>query len=241
MADPLHQFEIKPLIPLNLGGIDVSFTNASLWMVISFAVMVLFLLIGVRKTSLIPGKMQSMAELSYEFIGGLIKENIGNEGRKYFPIIFSIFIFVLGCNLMGLLPYSFTVTSHIIVTFAIAFLFFIGITLIGLFKHGFKFFGLFLPDGVPLFVAPLMIIIEIVSYFSRPVSLAIRLTANMLAGHIILKVLAGFVISLGFVFGLVPLALLIVLTGFEFFVAFMQAYIFAILACVYLNDVLHLH
>ncbi|WP_334128110.1 F0F1 ATP synthase subunit A [Sneathiella sp.] len=238
---PLAQFEIKRLVPMEVGGLDVSFTNSSLFMVLAIAVITLFLTWAMRSRSLVPGRMQSIAELSYEFIAGMLKDNVGSEGRKYFPFIFSIFMFVLLCNLLGMIPYSFTVTSHIIVTFALALVVFVAVTVIAFIRHGFKFLGFFVPTGVPAILLVLLIPIEIISYFVRPISLSVRLFANMLAGHTLMKVFGGFVISLGIFLGWVPLAFIVALTGLEFLVAFLQAYVFAILSCLYLNDAIHLH
>lgn len=238
---PLAQFEIHPLIGIDAGGVDLSFTNASLFMVLAVSGILFFLIGASRQRALVPGRLQATAEMFYEFIANLMKENVGNEGRRYFPLVFSTFMFVLFTNLLGMLPYSFTVTSHIIVTFALAFFLFLFVTGVGLYRHGFHFFSLFLPQGTPGWMAPLMVFIELFAYLARPISLSVRLAANMLAGHTMLKVIAGFVVMLGFLGGWLPFALLIVLSGFEIFVAVLQAYIFAILICVYLNDAVHLH
>ena len=238
---PLAQFEIKTLVPLEIGGIDASFTNSSLFMVLTVATGTLFLVGGMRKSALVPGRWQSMAELSYVFIAGLLKDTVGNEGRPYFPFIFTIFMFVLVGNLWGLMPYSFTFTSHIAVTFAMAFFIFVGVTIIAIAKHKMHFFSFFMPPGVPLYMAPLLVPIEIISYLSRPISLSVRLFANMLAGHTLLKVFAGFIISLGIAAGWLPFAFVVALTVLEFVIAFLQAFVFAILTCLYLNDALHLH
>lgn len=240
MHDSLHQFLIKPLLKIDFYGIDISFTNASLFMLLVVMAVMLFHTIGTRPHSVVPGRLQSMVELSYEFITGMIKDTAGREGLQYFPLIFSIFMFVLMANLIGMIPYTFTVTSHIVVTFALAMMIFLFVTFIGFYKHGLKYFRMFLPEGTPLVIAPVLIPIEIISYCMRPITLSVRLFANMLAGHIILKVFAGFTIALGF-WGLGPLALNIAVTGFEFFVACIQAYIFTILTCLYLHDALHLH
>ena len=240
-TSPLHQFEVHPLIALpHVAGYNIDFTNASLFMVISTLAAYLFLTLGMGKGSLVPGRFQSMVEMTYDFIAGTVRDNCGSEGKAYFPFIFTLFMFILAANLMGMVPYSFTVTSHIIVTFALAILIFVGVTLIALIKHGVKFFGFFLPHGTPWWMAPMMYLIELFAYLARPVSLSIRLAANMMAGHTMLKVIAGFVIMLG-IAGIVPLALLVVLTGFEIGIAVLQAYIFTVLTCVYLNDALHLH
>jgi F-type H+-transporting ATPase subunit a len=237
---PLAQFEIKRLAPLDIGGVDVSFTNSAAFMVAVVALITIFLTASMRGRAMVPGRWQSLAELSYEFIAGMVRENVGSEGRRFFPFIFSLFMFVLFCNFIGLLPYAFTVTSHLIITFALAMVVFIGVTIIGFVKHGFGFFGFFLPHGVPIYVAPVLIPIEVLSYFVRPVSLSLRLFANMMAGHTMLKVFGSFVVMLG-VFGVFPFALVLALTGLEFIVAFLQAYVFTILTCVYLNDALHMH
>ncbi|MDF2365791.1 F0F1 ATP synthase subunit A [Sneathiella sp.] len=238
---PLAQFEIKRLVPMDVGGLDVSFTNASLFMVIAIAAITLFLTWSMRGRAMVPGRMQSMAEISYEFIANMIKDNVGSDGRKYFPFIFTLFMFVLFCNLLGMIPYTFTVTSQIIVTFALAALVFVGVTIIGIVRHGFKFLTFFVPSGVPVVLLIILVPIEVISYFVRPISLSVRLFANMLAGHTLLKVFGGFVVSLGIYLGWLPLGFIVVLTGLEFLVAFLQAYVFAILSCLYLNDALHLH
>lgn len=237
---PIAQFEIKKLIDLNFGGFDVSLTNSSAFMILTVLSVNLFLVLGMRRGELVPGRWQSMAEMSYEFIAGLLRDNVGSEGRRYFPFIFSLFMFILFANLLGLLPYAFTTTSHIIVTFILAIVVFIGVTIVGLVRHGGHFFSYFVPSGVPMAVLPLMIPIEIISYLSRPVSLAVRLFANMTAGHTMMKVFAGFILPLG-VAGIAPFAVDVALVGFEFLVAFLQAYVFTVLTCLYLHDAIHLH
>ena len=237
---PLAQFEIKTLVPLEFGGIDASFTNSSLFMVATVVVVSLFLILAMRRAALVPGRWQSMAELSYVFVANVMKDTVGNEGRNYFPFIFTVFMFILFGNLLGMLPYSFTFTSHIIVTFTIAAVIFIGVTMIALAKHKMHFFSFFMPPGVPMLLAPLLVPIEIISYLSRPISLSVRLFANMLAGHTLLKVFAGFIVSLG-VFGIAPWAFVVALTGLEIVIAFLQAFVFTMLTCLYLNDALHLH
>ena len=239
-AGPLAQFEIKPLIPIKIGALDLSFTNSALFMTLTLMAVVVFLALGMRRRALVPGRWQSMVELSYGFVGNLIRDTIGPEGRSYFPLIFTIFMFILFGNIWGMMPYSFTFTSHIAVTFAMASVIFVGVTILGFVKHGVHFFAFFLPAGSPMFIAPLLIVIEIISYLSRPISLSVRLFANMLAGHTLLKVFAGFIVSLG-VFGVVPLAFVIALTGLEFVIAFLQAFVFTILTCLYINDALHMH
>ncbi|MGY9019279.1 MAG: F0F1 ATP synthase subunit A [Alphaproteobacteria bacterium] len=238
---PLAQFEIKTLIPLKLGEIDVSFTNSALFMSLTLVLVTLFLVLGMRKRALVPGRWQSMAEMSYEFVANLLRDTVGSEGRKYFPLVFTLFMFILFGNMLGMIPYSFTFTSHVIVTFAMALAVFIGVTVLGFVKHGFHFFSFFVPPGVSVVLWPLMIPIEIISYLSRPISLSVRLFANLTAGHTMLKVFAGFIISLGVVGGVLPFAFVVALTGLELLIAFLQAYVFTILTCFYINDALHLH
>lgn len=240
MASPLEQFRVESLVPLHIGGVNASFTNSALFMAIAVAGITLFLYYSVSHRSLVPGRLQSIAELSYEFVGNMIRSNVGTEGRKYFPFIFSLFMFILAGNLLGMIPYSFTFTSHIIVTITMAMVVFIGTTLIGFIKHGFGFLKFFLPHGTPMYLAPLLVPIEVLSYLTRPISLALRLFANMTAGHTLLKVFGGFVAGLGII-GVVPLLAVIAITGLEFLIAFLQAYVFAILSCIYLNDALHMH
>ena len=237
---PLEQFEISPLIHLKPGGIDLSFTNSSLSMIITVAIITMFLTFSVKTRSIIPSRFQLLSELSYNFVASLLKDTIGNEGRKYFPLVFTVFMFVLVGNMVGMIPYSFTFTSHIIVTFALASVVFIGVTVLGFAKHGLRFFSFFVIPGLPWYMLPLLIPIDVISYLSRPISLSVRLFANMLAGHTLLKVFAGFVVSLG-VAGFLPLTFIVALTGLEILIAFLQAYVFAILTCLYINDALHLH
>ncbi len=239
--DPMHQFEIHRLVPLKIFNIDASFTNSSLFMVIVILLISLFLFLSVKSRSLVPGRMQSVAEIAYEFVANMIRDNVGTAGMKYFPFIFTLFMFVLGCNIMGMVPYSFTVTSHIIITFALAAVVFIGVTIIGFAKHGFSFLKFFVPSGIPVFLLPLLVVIEVISYLTRPISLSVRLFANMMAGHTMLKVFGSFVIAMGFWGGWAPLIFLVPFTGLEILVAFLQAYVFAILTCIYLNDALHMH
>jgi F-type H+-transporting ATPase subunit a len=210
-------------------------------MVLTVAVISLFFIAATQKKSLVPNKMQLIAEMAFEFVSKMISETAGKDARPYFPFILSLFLFVLVANLLGMLPYSFTVTSHIIVTFALAFFIFIGVTIVGFAKHGISYLKLFVPSGVPIFLLPLIIVIEVISYLSRPVSLSVRLFANMMAGHTMLKVFGGFVVSLGILGGWLPLGFAVALTGLELLVAFIQAYVFAILTCIYLNDALNLH
>ena len=241
MANPIEQFNIRPLVEINLGGLDATFTNASAFMLLTVVTVTMFLTLSMRGRALVPGRWQSMAELSYEFIAGLLRDNVGSEGRRFFPFVFTLFMFILFANMLGLMPYSFTITSHIIVTFILATVVFVGVTAVGIVRHGFKFFSYFVPSGVPVAVLPLMIPIEIISYLSRPISLSVRLFANMTAGHIMMKVFAGFVIPLGIFGGWAPLGVDVLLVGFEFLVAFLQAYVFTVLTCLYLHDAIHLH
>ena len=238
---PLHQFVIHPIVPIHAGGVDLSFTNSSLLMAAAVAIITLFLTLGMRSRELVPGRLQSMAEMSYEFVAGMVRDNVGSAGRKFFPFIFTLFMFVLFGNLLGLLPYSFTFTSHIVVTATLALAVVGGVTIVGVVKHGLHFFSFFVPKGVPMALLPLMIPIEVISYLSRPVSLSIRLFANMMAGHTMLKVFGGFVLALGFAGGWAPGLMDVLLTGFELLVAFLQAYVFTVLTCIYLNDAIHLH
>tara|TARA_A100000164_G_scaffold239993_1_gene213291 strand:+ start:1908 stop:2639 length:732 start_codon:yes stop_codon:yes gene_type:complete len=238
--NPLDQFVIQSWVPIKIGEFDASFTNSSAFMLLSVICATALMVLAVRPRAGVPGRWQLLAELSYQFIAKMVADNIGKEGRVYFPLIFSIFIFVLFGNLLGMIPYSFTFTSHIAVTLTMALLIFIMVTLIAFFKHGMKFFSFFLPEGVPIILAPLMIAIEVISYLTRPFSLSVRLFANMMAGHTLLKVIGGFVVPLGF-FGFVPVAGLVAVMGLEFLIAFLQAYIFTILTCIYINDAIHLH
>lgn len=237
---PMHQFEIHRLAELEILGFDASFTNSSLFMVLGAALIVGFLALATSGRSLVPTRLQSVAELSYEFVANMVRENVGLAGMKYFPFVFTLFMFILVLNLIGLIPYTFTVTSHIIVTFALAALVIILVTAIGFVRHGFGFLRLFVPEGVPLWLMPLIVPIELVSYLIRPISLSVRLFANMMAGHTMLKVFAGFVVSLG-VFGFAPLLFTIAFTGLEVVVAVLQAFIFAVLTCIYLNDAVNMH
>lgn len=243
--DPIQQFQITKLLPLEVGGYDISFTNSSLFMVATVAVSAAFLILTTSGRGLIPGRMQSVSEMCYEFVAGLLRDSAGSEGMKFFPLVFSLFVFILVANLFGMFPYFFTITSHVIVTAALA-LMVIGIVIVyGFWKNGFGFLKLFVPSGVPAVLVPLIVFIEVLSFISRPISLSVRLFANVLAGHITLKVFSGFVIMLsGLGFGgvlasILPLAFTVALTALEFLVAFLQAYVFAILTCMYLNDAIH--
>ena len=244
---PLKQFEVQPIVEINVFGLDLSFTNSALWMTITTVFIIAFFTIPFLKTKktnsvedLYPSRLQVASELGFNFISSLINDTVGKEGKKYFPLVFALFMFILFGNLFGMIPYSFTFTSHIIVTLALAMGVFIFVTVLGFVKHGVKFFGFFVIPGLPIYMLPLLIPIEVISYLSRPISLSVRLFANMLAGHTLLKVFAGLVSALGF-FGILPLVFIIALTGLEILIAFLQAYVFAILTCLYINDALHLH
>lgn len=237
---PLHQFTIERLIPLRIGGVDASFTNSALLMTLAVILVSAFVILSTRKARLVPTRWQSVVELSYGFVADMIDQNVGREGRQYLPFVFTLFMFILFGNLLGMIPYSFTFTSHIIITFALAAVVFIGVTLIGIFRHGLHFLSFFVPHGVPKPLLLLLVPIEVLSYFIRPFTLAIRLFANMMAGHTMLVIFAGFVTALG-IFGIAPLAMDVFLVLLELLVAVLQAYVFAILTCLYLRDAIHLH
>ncbi len=239
---PLDQFAVSPIIQLpRTLGIDTSITNSALFMMLSVLVAVAFFAIALRKRATIPGRTQSLAEVMYQFVQGIVEENTGHEGKKYFPFIFTLFLFILFMNLLGLVPKSFAPTSHIIITFGMGAFVFLGITLIALFKKGpIGFFKHFIPEGLPLVMAPLMLVIELISYLSRPLSLGIRLAANIAAGHTLIHVIAGFVAPLA-LFGFLPIAFLVFMTGLEIFVAILQAYVFTLLSCMYLGESLSDH
>lgn len=243
--DPISQFKIQQLQPIEIVGTDVSFTNSTLFMVLTVASVSAFLIISTSGRKLVPGRWQSIAELCYEFVANTLREATGAEGMRFFPLVFSLFMFVLVANLFGMFPYFFTVTSHIIVTFALAMLVIVTLLVYGFVRHGFKFLKLFVPSGVPGALVPLVTLIEVISFLSRPISLSVRLFANMLAGHITLKVFAGFIVSLlsfgafGYFGAVIPLAMTVALTALELLVAFLQAYVFTVLTCMYLNDAIH--
>jgi F-type H+-transporting ATPase subunit a len=249
VANPMEQFEIHKLVELSLGGIDASFTNSSLWMLISLGVIAAFMLVSTSNMSIVPGRMQAAVESIYGFIGDMMHENIGPEGKRYIPLVFSLFIFVLAANLLGLIPWvgAFTATSHIAVTFGLAALVFVIVLIVGFAKHGLHFFSLFVPHGVPWYISWFVVIIEFMSFLSRPFTLAIRLFANMTAGHVLMKVFGGFVVSLGAAGGLValtsilPMITNVALTALELLIAVVQAYVFALLTSIYLNDAVNLH
>ena len=237
---PLEQFEIHPIIPIEIGGVDISYTNSSLLMTIIVAAIVAFVMLSTRNASLVPGRLQSAAEMLYEFVADMVDTNAGHGARQFLPFIFTLFIFILFANLFGLIPWSFTVTSHIAVTFALAIVVFIGVTIIGIVKHGTHFLRLFVPHGVPIFLLVLLVPIEILSYLIRPFTLSIRLFANMLAGHTMLAIFGSFAAAIGLL-AVAPIAINVGLFGIEFLVAVLQAYVFAVLSCLYLRDAIHLH
>jgi F-type H+-transporting ATPase subunit a len=237
---PLEQFKIEPLIPIHIGGLDVSYTNSALLMTIVVVLITALLVLGTKRGALVPGRWQSVAEMSYEFVADMVDTNAGHGAEPYFPFVFTLFMFVLFSNFLGLIPYSYTVTSQIIVTFALAAVVFIGVTIIGFIKHGAHFLRLFVPEGVPIVLLLLLVPIEILSYFIRPFTLSIRLFANMLAGHTMLAIFGGFAASVGLL-AIFPVALDVGILALEVLVAALQAYVFAILTCLYLRDALHLH
>lgn len=237
----MEQFEIEKIFPLNLGGHDVSFTNSSLFMILALVLISGFLVYAMRARALVPGRVQSIAEIVYEYVASMVRDNLGEDGMKYFPWVFSLFIFILVLNLLGMIPGNFTVTSHIIVTFALAAMVWIVATLIGFAKHGVGYLRLFVPEGVPLWLMPVIIPIELISYFIRPISHSVRLFANMMAGHTMLKVFAGFAVSLPWWGKIAPTGFMVAFTGLEFLVAFLQALIFTVLTCIYLNDAVNMH
>jgi F-type H+-transporting ATPase subunit a len=246
-ADPIHQFRIIDLFPIaKIGNTEIVFTNSAAFMLAAVIVITAFLVIGTAKRSLVPSRLQSAAELSYEFVASTVRSTAGSEGMRFFPFVFSIFMFILTVNMIGLIPFTFTVTSHIIVTAALAITVFLTVLGYGLYRHGLHFFNLFVPKGVPIYILPLIVFIEILSFVSRPISHSVRLFANMLAGHITLQVFAGFIIlmggamgAIGWAGGVLPFAMIVVLMALETLVAFLQAYVFAILTCIYLNDAIH--
>jgi F-type H+-transporting ATPase subunit a len=237
---PLEQFKIERLIPIHIGSLDVSYTNSALLMTVAVASITALLLLGTRQRALVPGRWQSLAEMSYEFVADMVETNVGHGGREFFPFVFTLFMFILFANFLGMIPYAYTVTSQIVVTFALAAVVFIGVTIIGIVRHGFRFLRLFVPQGVPAALLLLLVPIELLSYFIRPFTLAIRLFANMLAGHTMLAIFAGFAASIGLL-GILPLGIDILLVALEILVAALQAYVFAILTCLYLSDAIHLH
>jgi F-type H+-transporting ATPase subunit a len=244
--DPIHQFQLTPLFRLGkIGPYEIVFTNSALFMLIAVAIIAALMLLPTAGRALVPGRLQSLAEISYEFVANTIRSTAGAEGMMYFPLVFSLFMFILVANVMGLIPGAFTVTSHIIVTAALAALVFLTVLVVGFWRHGLHFFKIFVPSGVPMYILPLVVVIEVFSFIMRPISHSVRLFANMLAGHITLKVFGGFVIMLasaglvGWLGAALPVLMIVALTALELLVAFLQAYVFAILTCIYLNDTLH--
>jgi F-type H+-transporting ATPase subunit a len=245
--DPVKQFEVKPLIDINVGGVDLSFTNVSLFMLVATACVIALMVLPTNRRALVPGRWQNISELAYEFAGNMLRSSTGAGGMRFFPLVFSLFMFILMANLLGMFPYFYTVTSQLIVTFALAMVVMLTVVIAGIRMHGLGFFSVFVPSGVPGYIAPLVAAVEVVSFMSRPVSLSVRLFANMLAGHIMLKVFAAFVISMGtlgavgVVGAILPLFMTVAITALEFLVAALQAYVFAVLTCMYLNDAVHPH
>ena len=244
--DPIHQFQIINLVPIvKIGNTEIAFTNSAAYMVAAVVVIMLFLVGGTARGSLVPGRLQSAAELSYEFVANTIRSTAGTEGMRFFPFVFTLFMFILVVNLIGLIPYTFTVTTHIVITATLALSVFVTVLVYGFWKNGLHFFNLFVPKGIPIYILPLIVFIEVLSFLSRPISHSVRLFANMLAGHITLKVFAGFITLLGsagilgIAGAMLPLALVVAVTALELLVAFLQAYVFAILTCIYLNDAIH--
>lgn len=240
MHTPLDQFLVKKLIPIHVAGFDLSFTNSALFTVLATLLIIAFQIGGLWGRSLVPSRLQALLETSFDFISSMVDENVGKAARPYAPLIFSIFLFIFFANILGMMPYSFTVTSHFAITFTFAFLLFLMMTVLGLVRHGWKFFSLFYPEGAPWWMAPLLVPLEVMSYLTRPLTLSMRLFLNMTAGHILLKVFAGFAVTLG-IWAFAPVLFNVIFIGFEFFVAMLQAYIFTMLTCIYLNDAINLH
>jgi len=237
---PLEQFKIHRIIPIHIGGVDISYTNSALLMTIAVVLITALMVLGTRRRALVPGRWQSVAEMSYEFVADMVETNAGHGGQEFFPFVFTLFMFILFANFLGLIPWSYTVTSQIIVTFALAAIVFIGVTIIGIIRHGFHFLRLFVPRGVPPVLLLLLVPIELLSYCIRPFTLSIRLFANMLAGHTMLAIFGGFAASIG-ILGILPMGIDILIVALEVLVAALQAYVFAILTCLYLSDALNLH
>jgi F-type H+-transporting ATPase subunit a len=244
--DPIHQFEIKNFFTIaRIGGHEIAFTNSALYMVIALTVITALMIGATASRALVPGRLQSVAELSYEFVATTLRQSAGNEGMKFFPLVFTLFMFILAVNLLGMIPYTFTVTTHIVITISLALLVFVTVIVYGFWKNGLRFLKLFVPSGIPIYILPLVTFIEVLSFISRPISHSVRLFANMLAGHITLKVFAAFITMLGaagflgWLGAVLPLGLTVALTALELLVAFLQAYVFAILTCIYLNDAIH--
>lgn len=244
MADPIHQFVIQDIAPITLGGVDISFTNSALWMVIAAVVSTTVLTLAMRRATMVPGRLQVFAESTYSFIANMVRENSGKDGMKYFPFVFTLFVVVLMGNMLGMIPYSFTYTSHLAVTAGLAVFIFLFVTILGFVRHGLHFFEFFSPAGVPLPLKFIVVPLEIISYMTRPITLSMRLFANMMAGHLVLKVFAGFCVSLmsiSILASIIPMAFNVIMIAFEFMIAFLQAYVFTILTCIYLKDALEMH
>lgn len=245
--DPIHQFEVKKFVDITVGGLDLSFTNVSLYMLVATALTIALMAIPTSGRALVPGRWQNISELAYEFSGNMLRGFAGNSGMRFFPLVFSLFMFILIANLLGMIPVFYTVTSQLIVTLALSLIVILTVIIAGLRQHGLSWFRLFVPEGVPGYVMPLVSLIEVISFLSRPVSLSVRLFANMLAGHITLKVFAAFVVTMsaagaiGTVGAILPLIMTVAITALEFLVAALQAYVFAMLTCMYLNDAVHPH
>ncbi len=242
-VDPIHQFQITNLVSFGEGG--VSFTNSALFMALTVGAIGLYLLLSTQKRALVPNRVQLVSEMLYEFVANMVSNSAGKSGMKFFPFVFSLFMFVLVANMFGMIPFFFTVTSHIIITFALAALVFGVVIVYGFWKNGLKFLKLFVPSGIPMYILPLVVLIEFVSFLSRPISLSVRLFANILAGHITLKVFAGFIVTLGslgflgWLGALLPLTMTVAITALELLVAALQAYVFAVLTSMYINDAIH--
>ncbi len=245
--DPIHQFEVKSLIDIQVGGLDLSFTNVALFMMVTTLAVIALMVLPTSRRALVPGRWQNVAEMCYEFSGNMLRDSAGAAGMRFFPLVFSLFMFILIANMIGMFPYFYTVTSQLIITVAFAMIVFLTVIIAGIRMHGMSFFKLFVPSGVPGYILPLVSLIEVISFLSRPISHSVRLFANMLAGHITLKVFAAFVVSLsalgaiGVVGAMLTLLMTIAITALEFLVAALQAYVFAILTCIYLNDAIHPH
>lgn len=239
--NPLDQFKIKQVTSIDLLGNDITLTNSGIFMIVAGFVISVYLIFALKEGRLVPSRLQLTGEMMYGLVSGMLEQNIGSKGKKFTPLIFTLFMFIMTCNLLGMIPYGFTVTSHISITFALAMLIFLTVTIVGFWLHGLHFLSLFLPKGTPWWLAPLMIIIELFAYLARPVSLSLRLAANMVAGHVLIKVIAGFAVSMAVYLKIIPIPFISILIGFEIFVAILQAYIFSILSCVYLNDAINLH
>ena len=241
---PLEQFEIHRIVPISIGGLDISFTNSALWMAIAVVLVYALVMLGSRHASMVPGRLQSLVELSYEFIGNMVGSTVGKEGRRYFPFIFTLFMFILFGNILGMVPGSFTYTSHIVVTFTMAIFVVAAVTIIGIVRHGWHFFTSSRRAAARSTSCRCSVPIEVLSYLIRPISLSVRLFVNMMAGHIMLKTFAGFIIGLSTFYlvpAIAPLALTVGLSGLELAIAFLQAYVFTVLTCIYLHDCIHLH